>query len=70
MNRTGEAAQALAEGCGAIAVSFMEMKEILSEVDVCICAAGAPHYILDRKILEKIMLLRRGRRLKIGRAHV
>ena len=63
MNRTGEAAQTFAQTCGAIAVSFMDIKEILSEVDVCICAAGAPHYILDRKIIEKIMLLRQNRKL-------
>ena len=63
MNRTGEAAQTLAESCGAIAVSFMDIKEILSEVDVCVCAASAPHYILDRKTIEKIMPLRRGRKL-------
>ena len=63
MNRTGQAAQTLAETCGAIPVSFMDIKEILSEVDVCVCAAGAPHYILDRKTIEKIMALRHYRKL-------
>ncbi len=63
MNRTGEAAQALAETCGVMAVSFMDIKEILTESDVCICAAGAPHYILDRKTMEKIMSLRHDRKL-------
>ncbi len=64
MNRTGgEAAQTLAETCDGIAVSFEDIKEILTEVDVCVCAADAPHFILDRKMIEKIMSLRSGREL-------
>lgn len=63
MNRTGESAQALAQTCRATAVSFMDIKETLNEVDVCVCAAGAPHYILDRTIIEKVMNLRQNRKL-------
>ena len=63
MNRTGESAQALAKSCRATAVSFMDIKETLMEVDVCVCAAGAPHYILDCTIIEKVMSLRRQRKL-------
>ena len=63
MNRTGEAAQALAETCQGIAVSLLDLKETLSEVDVCICSAGAPHFILDKKTIEKVMMLRNNRRL-------
>ncbi len=63
MNRTGESAQALAKSCQATAVSFMDIKETLSEVDVCVCAAGAPHYILDGTIIEKVMSLRQQRKL-------
>ncbi len=63
MNRTGTTAQALAETCQGIAASFLEIKEILNEVDVCVCAASAPHYILDQKIVEKVMVLRNNRPL-------
>lgn len=63
MNRTGESAQALAKICQATAVSFMDIKETLTEVDVCVCAAGAPHYVLDLTIIEKVMNLRQNRKL-------
>ncbi len=63
MNRTGTAAQTLAETCQAIPVSFEDIKETLSEVDICVCAANAPHFILDKKMIEKIMALRQNRAL-------
>ena len=63
MNRTGQAAQELAEKYSAIAVSFMDIKEVLSEIDVCVCASSAPHYILDRNTIEKILTLRHNRPL-------
>ncbi len=63
MNRTGSAAQALAQTCNGIPVSFEDIKEVLTEVDICICAADAPHYILDQKMIEKIMRLRNQRDL-------
>ena len=63
MNRTGEKAQELATRYNGIAASFWNIKEILGEVDVCFCAVGAPHYILDREKISNIMEIRQGRRL-------
>jgi glutamyl-tRNA reductase len=63
MNRTGEKAEALAQQYGGIAASFWDIKEILSEVDVCFCSVGAPHYILDQEKISHIMKLRQGRSL-------
>jgi glutamyl-tRNA reductase len=65
MNRTGEKAQSLAAQYNGIPASFMDIKEILSEVDICFCAAGAPHYILDKETMQRIMDLRHGRKLDI-----
>lgn len=63
MNRTGEKAEALAEKFSGIPVSFIDIKETLTEVDVCICSVGAPHYILDRAMVESIMAKRAYRKL-------
>jgi glutamyl-tRNA reductase len=63
MNRTGEKAEALAQKFSGIPVSFMDTKEVLTEVDICICSAGAPHYILDKAMLASIMAKREGRQL-------
>ena len=65
MNRTEENARSLAERFGAVAVGFCDTKEILSEADVCICSAGAPHYILEKGTMEKIMGLRQNRSLAL-----
>jgi len=63
MNRTQENARKLAETSGGEAVAFCDMKEVLSRVDICICSAGAPHYILEKGIVENIMRLRNNRQL-------
>ncbi len=63
MNRTGEKADALAEKFSGIPVSFMDIKDTLIEVDVCICSVGAPHYILDKSMVEAIMSKRGNRKL-------
>jgi len=63
MNRTGEKAENLAVRYNGIAASFWNIKEILSEVDICFCAVGAPHYILDKEKIADIMAMRQGRRL-------
>ena len=66
MNRTPANAEDLAEKYrvppGTV-VAFCDIKEILAEVDVCICSVGAPHYILDKDTVGKVMLLRSHRRL-------
>ena len=63
MNRTGEKAENLATRYNGIAASFWNIKEILSEVDICFCAVGAPHYILDKEKIANIMEIRQGRNL-------
>ncbi len=63
MNRTGEKAEVLAEQYGGIAASFWDIKELLAEVDLCICSVGAPHYILDKEKVETVMPMRQGRSL-------
>jgi len=55
MNRTGEKAEHLASRYNGVAASFWNIKEILSEVDICFCAVGAPHYILDKDKIANIM---------------
>ena len=63
MNRTGEKAEQLATRYNGVAASFWNIKEILSEVDICFCAVGAPHYILDKEKIANIMEMRQGRKL-------
>jgi len=63
MNRTGEKAEHLASRYNGIPASFWNIKEILSEVDICFCAVGAPHYILDKEKITNIMEIRQGRKL-------
>lgn len=65
MNRTGEKAEQLAADYGGIAASFWDIKDILQEVDLCICSVGAPHYILDKEKVSAIMALRPGRALAL-----
>ena len=63
MNRSKEKAELLAEKFGGTPVSFWDIKEILSEVDVCFCSAGAPHYLIEKDLLEKVMSTRQERKL-------
>ncbi len=63
MNRTGEKAGALAAQYNGIAASFFDIKDILCEVDLCICSVGAPHYILDKEQIAKVMAARSNRPL-------
>lgn len=61
MNRSLEKAKVLADKFGGTPVSFWDIKEVLREVDVCICSAGAPHYLLEKAVLEKVMPARPNR---------
>ncbi len=63
MNRTESCALELARRCSGEAVSFADIKETLSKVDVCICSVGAPHYILDKSTVDKIMDIRHYQKL-------
>lgn len=63
MNRSPENAAALAGKFGGTSVSFWDIKEILRRVDICICSAGAPHYLVERDLVLRIMSLRAERPL-------
>lgn len=63
INRTKANADEVVKKCGGIASSFADIKEILAKVDVCISCADAPHYVLEKDVLEKVMPQRKGRRL-------
>lgn len=63
MNRSQDNADALTDKFGGTRVSFWDMKEILRRVDVCICSAGAPHYLVEKDVVEKAMAGRPGKRL-------
>ena len=63
MNRTHETAEALASQYQGIPVAFSDIKEILTEVDVGVCSVGAPHYILEKSTVQKVMTLRNDRKL-------
>ena len=63
MNRTIGNAENLAEKYNGTVVPFCDIKEVLAQVDVCICSVGAPHYILDKETVEKVMPLRSQRRI-------
>lgn len=58
MNRSQDNAEGLAGKFGGISVSFWDMKEILRRVDVCICSSGAPHYLVEKDVVQKIMAVR------------
>lgn len=55
MNRSQDNAEGLAEKFGGISVSFWDMKEILRRVDVCICSSAAPHYLVEKDVVQKTM---------------
>ncbi len=65
MNRTQEIAEDFARRYGGQAVGFCDIKEVLSSVDLCICSSGAPHYVIDKGIIDKIYPMREGRKLTL-----
>lgn len=54
MNRTPEKGEDLAEKFHGTSVSFWSIKEILSKVDVCICSASAPHYLIEPDLVREV----------------
>ena len=58
MNRTQDNAQGLAKRYGGEAVPFCDIKEILGIVDICMCSAGAPHYLIEKDIVARVMAAR------------
>ena len=63
MNRSIEKAEDLADKFGGTPVSFWDIKNILQEVDVCICSVGAPHYIVEKDYVESAMAGRQDKEL-------
>ncbi len=63
MNRSQDNADALVEKFNGTRVSFWDMKEVLGRVDVCICSAGAPHYLVEKDVVQKTMVGRTGKPL-------
>lgn len=47
MSRTHCIAEQMASDFNGEAIPFSEIKDILNEIDLCICASSAPHYILE-----------------------
>jgi len=64
-NRTYERGVRLARMLGGHAVRFNEVKDLLAEVDVAIVATAAPHYVLTKKLLQKVLEKREGKKLFI-----
>ena len=57
-NRTFDRAAALAEELGGMAIRFEDWEKAFPRVDIVISATGAPHYILDRARLERLLAVR------------
>jgi glutamyl-tRNA reductase len=68
-NRTLSSAQSLAECLGGIAIPFEDMKSHLKIVDVVISATAAPHYIILKSDIEKVMADRQSKLLLIDIAN-
>ena len=64
-NRTFAKAEALASRLGAEAIPFTQAAIDLARVDMVIGSTGAPHAVLDRQDVERMMAHRDGRRLFI-----
>jgi glutamyl-tRNA reductase len=55
MNRTPCKAVEVAQELDAEIANFWDLRETLSKVDFCICASGAPHYIIDKILVNEAM---------------
>lgn len=58
-NRTYERAKELSKEFNGKAVSFENLKEQLIKVDIVICSTGAPHYVINEKMIREVMLSRK-----------
>jgi glutamyl-tRNA reductase len=54
-NRTYDRAVKLAEDLSGKAVKFNQFEEVLVDADVVICSTSAPHYLLTKDIVTKLM---------------
>jgi glutamyl-tRNA reductase len=57
-NRTFDRAVRLAEELSGKAVRFDKLQEVLVDADVVICSTSAPHYLLTKTIVSKLMAQR------------
>jgi glutamyl-tRNA reductase len=60
-NRTYERALKLAEELKGKAVKFDKLEDVLKDADVVICSTAAPHYLLKKESVYKIMKQRSNR---------
>ncbi len=58
-NRTLQRAEELASLFNGKATAFEKLKENLIKTDIVICSTGAPHYVIDEKMLKEVMFLRK-----------
>jgi glutamyl-tRNA reductase len=63
VNRTFQKAEELAEQCGGTAVPYEMLDDALTKVDILIASTGAPHYIVTKERIHKVMRQRRGKPL-------
>ena len=54
-NRTYDRAVKLAEDLSGQAVKFNQFEEVLVDADVVICSTAAPHYLLTKEIVSRLM---------------
>jgi len=54
-NRTHERAVKLAEELAGKAVMFNQFEEVLVDADVVICSTSAPHYLLTKEMVSRLM---------------
>jgi len=54
-NRTHERAVKLAEDLSGQAVRFNQFEEVLVDADVVICSTSAPHYLLTKDMVSRLM---------------
>ncbi len=60
-NRTFDRAVRLAEELGGQAVKFDKLSEVVVDADVIICSTSAPHYLLTKELVSKIITQRQNR---------
>ena len=60
-NRTWERAQEMAAVFGGRAVDYREFGGMLHEVDIVIASSGAPHYILSREDMQRVITARKNK---------
>ncbi len=58
VNRTDESARQLARRCGVHAVPFEDLDRTLEGCDIMLTSTGAPHYVVTRERLARVMAIR------------